>query len=42
MISKKGLPKVIVKAVMSLCGARTKVRVESELSEEYLVQVGVH
>ena len=40
---KKGLPEVIVRAVMSLYhGAKTKVRVGSELSEEFSVQVGVH
>ena len=42
-IKKKGLPEVIVRAVMSLYhGTITKVRVRSELSEEFLVQVGVH
>ena len=40
---KKGLPEVIVRAVMSLYhGAQTKVRVGSESSEEFFVQVGVH
>ena len=40
---KKGLPEVIVRAVMSLYqGAKTKVRVGFELSQEFLVQVGVH
>ena len=40
---KKGLPEVIVRAVMSLYhGAKTKVREGSELSQEFLVQVGVH
>ena len=40
---KKGLPEVIVRAVMSLHhGAKTKVRVGSESSQESLVQVGVH
>ena len=39
---KKGLPDVIVKAVMSLYhGAKTKVRVGSE-SEEFSIQVCVH
>ena len=43
MIDKKGLPEVIVRAVMSLYhGAKTKVRVGSELSPEFLVQLGVH
>ena len=42
-LGKKGLPEVIATAVMSLYhGTKTKVRVESELSEEILVQVGVH
>ena len=40
---KKGLPQVGVRVVMSLYhGAKTKVRVGSELCEEYVVQVGVH
>ena len=40
---KKGLTEVIVRAVMSFYyGAKTKVQVGSELSEEFLVQVGVH
>ena len=40
---KKGLPEVIVRAVMSLHhGTKTKVRVGSELSQEFLVQVGVN
>ena len=40
---KKGLSQVIVRAVMSLNhGAKTKVRVGSESSEKFLVQVGVH
>ena len=40
---KKGLPEVIVNAVMSLYrGAKIKVRVGSELSEKILVQVGVN
>ena len=40
---KKGLPEVIVRAVMSLYhGAKTKVRVGLELSQEFLIQVGVH
>ena len=39
----KGLPEVIVRAVMSLYhGAKTRVRLGSELSQEFLVQVGVH
>ena len=40
---KKGLPEAIVRAVKSLYhGAKTKVRNGSELSQEFLVQVGVH
>ena len=40
---KRGLPEVIVKAMMSLnYGAKTKIRVESESPEEFLEQVGVH
>ena len=40
---KKGLPEVIVRAVMSLYhGAKAKVRVGSETFEEFLVQAGVH
>ena len=42
-LRKKGLLEVIVRAVMSLYDrAKTKVRVGSELSEEFLVQVDVH
>ena len=40
---KERFTEVIVRAVMSLYhGAKTKVRVGSELLEEFLVQVGVH
>ena len=40
---KKGLLEVIIRAVMSLYhGAKRKVRVGSELFQEFLVQVGVH
>ena len=40
---KKGLPEVIVRAVMSLYhGEKTKVRVGSELSEDFLEQFGAH
>ena len=43
MMRKKGLPELIVRAVMSLYhGAKTKVGEGSELSEEFLVQVVVH
>ena len=39
-MKKKGLPEVTARAVMSLYHeAKTKVRVGSELSEEFLVQV---
>ena len=39
----KGLPEVIVRAVMSLYhGAKAKIRVGSELSQAFLVQIGVH
>jgi len=38
---KKGLPEIIVKAVMSLYeGVKTKIRVGSGLSEEFFVKVG--
>ena len=40
---KKGLPEVNVGVVISFYhGAKTKARVGSELSKEFLVQVGVH
>ena len=40
---KKGIPEVIVRSVKSLCeGAKTRVRVDSELSEEFEVNVGIH
>ena len=40
---KAGLPEILVKAVMSLYeGVETKFRVESGLSEEFSVKVGVH
>ena len=40
---KKGLPEAIVRAVMNLYhGAKMKVQMRSELSEEFSVQVGVH
>ena len=40
---KKGLPEILVKAVMSLYeGAETKVGVRSGLLEEFSVKVGVH
>ena len=43
MGNEKGLPEILVKAVMSLYEeAETKVRVGSGLSEEFSVTVGVH
>ena len=40
-MKKKGLSEVIARAVMSLYyGAKTKVRLGSKLSDEFLVQVG--
>ena len=40
---KKGIPEVLVRPVMSLYeGARTRVRVDSELSEEFEVKMGIH
>ena len=40
---KKGLPEILVKAVMSLYkGAETKVRAGSGLSEEFSVKVSEH
>ena len=42
-VRKKCSPEVIVRAVLSLDhGAKTKVKVRSELSEKFLMQVGVH
>ena len=42
-IRKRGIPEVMVRAVMSLYeGARTRVRVGLELSDEFEVKVGVH
>ena len=38
---RKGIPEVLVGSVMSLCeGAKTRVRVDSELSVELEVKVG--
>ena len=40
---KRGIPEVMVRAVMSLYGgAETRVRVGLELSKEFEVKVGVH
>ena len=41
-IRKKEIPEVLVSSVMSLYdGAKTRVRVDSELSEEFEVKVGI-
>ena len=38
---KKEIPEVLVRSVMSLYeGAKTRVRVDSEMSEEFQVKVG--
>ena len=40
---KRGIPEAMVRAVMSLYeGAKARVRVGLELSEEFEVKVGVH
>ena len=40
---KIGIPEVLVRSVMSLYeGAKTRVRVDSELSEKFEVKVGMH
>ena len=40
---KNGIPDVLVRSVMSLYEkAKTRVRVDSELSEEFEVKVGMH
>ena len=40
---KKQIPEVFIISVMSLYeGARTRVRVDSEMSEEFEVKVGMH
>ena len=42
-MKKKEISEVLVRSVMSLYdGARTRVRVDSELSEEFEVNVGMH
>ena len=39
----KGIPEVLVRSVMSLHdGVKMRVRVDSELSEEFEVKVGMH
>ena len=40
---KKGIPEVLVRTVMCLYeGAKTRVRVDSKLSQELEVKVGMH
>ena len=40
---RKGIPEVLFRSVMSLYeGAKARVRVDSELSEEFVVKVGIH
>ena len=40
---KKGIPEVLVRSMMSLYeGVNTRFRVNSELSEEFEVKVGMH
>ena len=40
---KKGIPEVLVGSVKSLYeGAKTRITVDSELSEEYEANVGMH
>ena len=40
---KKGIPEVLVRTLMSLCeGAKTRVKVDSELSVEFEIKVGMH
>ena len=40
---KKGIPDVLVRSMMSLCErAKTRVRVDSELWEEFEVKLGMH
>ena len=42
-MKKKGIPEVVDRSVMSLYeGAKTRVRVDSDLSEEFEVKVGMH
>ena len=40
---KNGIPEVLIRSVMSLYdGVKTRVRVDSELSEEFEVKVGMY
>ena len=40
---KNGIPEVLVRSMMSLYeGAKTRVRVDSDLSEQFEVKVGMH
>ena len=40
---KKEIPQVLIRSLMSLYeGAKTRVRVDSELSEEFAVKVEMH
>ena len=42
-VRKKGVLEVLVRAIMSMHdGTKTRVRVGNDLSEEFLVTVGVH
>ena len=42
-MKKKRIPEVLVRRVMSLYeGAKTRVRVDSEVSDEFEVNVGMH
>ena len=42
-MSNKGIPEVLVRSVMSLYErTKTRVRVDSELSDEFEVKVGMH
>ena len=42
-LRKKGIPEVLARSLWSLYeGARARVRVDSELSEESVVNVGMH
>ena len=42
-LRKKEIPEVLIRPLMSLYeGAKTRVRVDSDLSEEFEVKVGMH